>query len=158
MEIHVNVVVLRQLKNAMDLTASILVVADAAAHHRSATVQAVDQVLVGAGHARPALLQKYARLDIDCPGVILSQLLNRLEPEQPHIRVDLDLGPHMSDAVQKTLLEGRLGPRVNIFRRESMLDRGGTLYMIAHHTVGLDRHAIDDHRLVEVKMALNEAR
>jgi len=64
----------------------------------------------------------------------------------------------MRDTVEQALLKGRLGPRVHIFWREGMLDRRGPLHMIAHHTVGLERHAIDDPRLVEMKMALNEAR
>ncbi len=116
----------------------------------------MHQILVRARDIRPSLLEKDTRLDIDRPGVIPAQLLNRLKAEEPDIGVHLDLGSHMGDPVQQTLLEGRLSTRVNIVRRKGVFDRCRTLHMVADHAVGLHRHAVDGHRLVEVEMAFNE--
>jgi hypothetical protein len=110
MEIHVHVIVLRQRKHPPDLPRAIFVIANATTHHWGATLQAGNQVLVSTGHIRPAFLQEDARLEVDRPGVLLAQLLDHLKPEQAHVGVDLDLGPHMSDPPGGDIARGSLAP------------------------------------------------
>jgi hypothetical protein len=120
--------VLRERKHPLDLPGAIGVIANAAAHHQGAPLQAGHQVLVSTGHIRPAFLQEDARLEVDRPGIVPVQMLDHLKPEQPHIGVDLNLGSHMGDPVEKTRLEGRLGPRVHLVRRERLLHGSGPVW------------------------------
>ena len=82
----------------------------------------MDEVFVGARHARPAFLQEDARLDVDRPRVVLAQLLDRVEADEADVGVDFDLSAHVRDAVQQALLDGRSRPGVDVFRRKRVLD------------------------------------
>ena len=157
-EVDVDVVLLRQLEHPAHLSGTIRVVADATPDHRRAAIKAGHEVLVRARHAGPALLQEHAGLDVDRPRVILLQLLDRLEAEQADVRVDLDLGAHVGHAMQQALLERAARAVVDVFRGERVLDRRGALHVVALHPVGLHRHAVDDQGLVEVEVALDQAR
>ena len=69
---------LRERKHPLDLPGAIGVIANAAAHHRGAPLQAGHQVLVSTGHIRPAFLQEDARLEVDRPGIRMVKKLMRL--------------------------------------------------------------------------------
>ena len=150
-------VLARKLENAPDLSRSVLVVAYAAADGGCAALETMDEIFVGARHAGPAFLQEDARLDVDRPRIVLAQLLDRVKADEADVGVDFDLGAHVRDAMQQALLDGRSRPRVSVFGRKRVLDRRGALHVIARHAIGLVRHAIDRHRLVEMEMAFDEA-
>jgi hypothetical protein len=54
-------------------------------------LQRRDQVGVALGHTGPAFLQENAELEIDAPGVILRELLERIDALQPDIGIDLHM-------------------------------------------------------------------
>ena len=106
----------------------------------------------------PAFLEKDAKLKVDPPRVVLGQALDRIEAAQADGGVDLDVGPHVHDAVQETLLERLAGARVRVLDREGVFDRGHALHIVGGAAVFERRDAVEYPRLVEVEVALHQSR
>ncbi len=155
MDIDIGVVFLRQLEDAVDLRRPVAIVAGRAADGPRAIVHAGDQVDVGLGHAAPAFLDEHAQIQIDRPGIVLRQLLQRLEAFHADIGVDLDMGAHMGDAVDQQGFQRGFGARVDVLDGEAGLDRRDPLHVVAA-AVGRRRAAVQNARLVEMDMGFDQ--
>src|SRR5262249_58405444 len=145
-----------ELEDAVDLRRAVRVVAWRAADRPGAAPERLDQKLVGARIIGQAVLRKDAHLDVDRPLVVGDQGGNRLVPAQPDAGVDLDLRAHAGGAVQDALLERARGAHARVLDRERLLQRRDALDRVdLAHLLG--RAALDDARLVEVNMGLDQA-
>ena len=156
MQVHVHVVGLRELEHAADVSGAIAVVARRAADQARAALQARDQVRVRLRMPGEPLLGEHAELEIDGPRVVLRELLHRLEAAQARVRVHLDVGAHVGRAVHQAALQGVARARVHVLHREAGLHRRDALHVVALAALRR-RAAIDDARLVEVDVGLDQA-
>ena len=84
----------------------------------------LDQKLVGAGIVEQPFLREDANFEIDRPGIIVFQLLDRIEAAQSDARIDLHMRAHARRALQDRLFERPLRTRINVLFGESALGRG----------------------------------
>ena len=89
-----------------------------------AEVEGLDQDGVATGIVEQSLLREDADLEIDGPGVIPLQPLQRPETRQPDARVYLDMGPHAVRAVGDAHFERPARPPVDILFGEVALGFG----------------------------------
>ena len=119
-------------------------------------LQRRDQVGVALGHTGPAFLQENAELEIDAPGVILRELLERIDALQPDIGIDLHMGAHGGAAMGDRSLKRRARAPVHILDREPRLHRRDPLHVI-HAAIGRGFGSVEDARLVEMDVGLDQA-
>src|SRR5262245_3731594 len=156
MHVDIDVELARQLEDAMDLAGLVGVVARRAADHLGAALEALDQELVGSRIADQSFLRKDADLDIDRPLVVGNQRLDAIEAAHADPGIDLDLRTHPSRAVLDALLDRTLGPRAHILDGHARLQRRHALHRAELATL-LRRAALDDARLVEMDVCLDQA-
>ena len=157
MDVDVDIELARQLEDAVDLAGLVAVVARRAADHLGAALEALDQQLVGSGIVDQAFLRKHADLDIDRPLVVGDQRLHALEAAHADAGIDLDLRAHAGGAVLDAVLERVRGARAHILNRHALLQRRDALDR-AELAALLRRAAVDDARLVEMDVRLDQAR
>ena len=156
MDVEVDVEFARQFEDAPDLPRLVGVVARRAAEHLCAAPQTFDQQLLRAGKADQPFLRKHADLDLDRPFVIGDQRLHALEAAHPDAGIDLDLRAHARRAMQDALLERGGRPRTHVLDRHVQLQRRHALHR-AQGPPLLRRAAVDDTRLVEMDVRLDQA-
>ena len=154
-DVDVDVKFLAERENAPDLLRPVGIVARGTAYGVRAALQCLAHNGLRAGHIGPAFLQKDAQLQIHAPRVILREALDRIEAAQADVRVDFDMGAHVADAVQQTLLERRACARVNVLDGERVLYRGGACHVVGCAAIRERRNAVQYARFVEMEMALH---
>src|SRR6185503_9994939 len=102
-------------------------------------------------------LRKDAHLDVDRPLVVRDERLDALEPTHADTGIDLDLRAHARRAVQDAVLERARGARADVLDRHALLERRHAQDR-AQGAALLRRAALDDARLVQVDVGLDEAR
>ena len=122
--VDVDVVVARQLEDAVDPAGRIAVGIGRAADHAAAAVERRDHELVGAGIVEESLLRKHADLEIDRPGILLHQRQHAFEPAQPDAGIDFKMRAHVGRALQDGFLERAHGAGMNVLRGERGLGLG----------------------------------
>ena len=156
MHVDIDAELARQLEHAADLSGMVGVVIRGGADHPDAALQRLDHQFVGARIVGQALLRHHADFEIDGPAVLVDQLLHALETAQADAGVHLDMGAHPRRAVRDRVFEGTAGALMHVLDRDSMLDRGDP-----RHRLGIAplfrRAAVDDPRLVEMDMGLDES-
>ena len=157
MHVDVDVEFAGELEDAMDLAGLVRVVARRAADHLGAAPEALDHQLVGPRIVGQAFLRKHADLDVDRPFVVGDQRLHAFEAAHADAGIDLDLRAHAGGAVHDALLEGALGARAHVLDRHVFLERRDALDR-AERAALLRRAAVDDARLVEMDVGLDQAR
>ena len=155
MHVDVDVVVARQLEDAVDLAGRIAVGIGRAADHAAAAVERRDNELVGARIVEETLLREHADLEIDRPGILLHQRQHAFEPAQPDAGIDFKMRAHVGRALQDRLLERAHGAGMNVLRGERRLGLGrlrDRLFEVA----ALGPAAVEDARFVEMDVGLDE--
>ena len=156
MHVDLGIVFARDGEDAIDLAARVAVEIRRRADRARAAAQALDQQLVGAGIVDQPLLRKHAEFDIDAPGVVTRQLLDRVEADHADTRIELDMGAHMHGTVADAALERLFASRENILDGELLFGRRGDPHRLGDRAL-LDMAAIHDAGLVEMDMGLDHA-
>ena len=120
-----------------------------------ATLEAFDHQFVGARIVGEALLRHHAELDVDRPLVFVDQRLHALEPAHADQRIDLDMRAHARRAVLDAALQRLARAPRDVLDRHGVLHVGHALHRVVVAAV-LRRAAIDDARLVEMDMRLDQ--
>ena len=135
MQVDIDVELLRQIEDLFEMRVRIGVHVGTAADRFAAVAQRRDQQFLGAGIVGQAFLRKHADREIDRPGIVALQRLDRLEAAQADARIDLDMGAHPRGAVHDGALDHLGAARVDVLDREIALhgrDRGDGLRRRCH--------------------------
>ena len=127
-----------------------------AADRLAAIAQGRDQELLGAGIVGQAFLRKHANGEIDGPGVIALQRLDRLKAAQADARVDLDMGAHPRGAGHDRALQHAGAALIDVLDGEIALHRGDRLDGLTDAAVVVAA-AAEQAGLVEVDVGVDEA-
>ena len=154
--VDVHVELTRQIKHAMDLSCMIRVIIWGRADHAGATLQRFDQQLVGSGIVGQSFLREHADFDIDRPGVVAPQCLDRLEAAHLHTAVEFQMRAHPRGTVLDAFLERAAGTLVDIIDGEGLLHGSDTLHGVRLASL-VRRRAVQDVGLVQMDMRLDKA-
>ena len=146
----------RQLENAVDLAGVIEVVVGRRADHMSTHLQPLDQGGIGRRRRRQSLLREDAEFEIDRPGVVFRQLLQRLDALDAHWCIDLDVGADACRPVLEAAFQRRLSALIDVLDRKACLDGLHPAHVVGLAAARLRLTAIDDARLVQVDVGLDE--
>ena len=130
MQVDIDVELLRQIEQFFEMRVRIGVHIGTAADRLAAVAQRCDQKFFGAGIVGQAFLRKHADRQVDRPGIVALQRLDRLEAAQPDARIDLDMGAHPRGAVHDGALEHPRAAGIDVLDGEIALhggDRGDRL-------------------------------
>jgi hypothetical protein len=155
MHVDVDAVFACQREHAFDLAGVIGVVARRRADDLCAAFQSFDQQRIGAGIVGEPFLREHTQLDVDRPFVRVDQRLHAFEAAHPNSGVDLHMGAHARRAMLDAVLQGFARATVNVLRREGLLRLLHALDGI-RHALGLGAAAVDDARLVEMDVGLDQ--
>ena len=97
MDINIHVIFVCQLEDSRNLARPVTVVARRATDGFRTALQALNQIGIAFGHPGPAFLQEHTKIEINPPGVILGELLERIETLHADIRIEFHMGAHMGD-------------------------------------------------------------
>src|SRR3954452_7949582 len=89
MQIDIDAELLRKVENLFEMRVRVGVHVGTAADRFAAVAQRRDQQFLGTGIVGQALLWKHADREIERPGIITLQRLDRLEAAQADARIDL---------------------------------------------------------------------
>ena len=156
MQVDVDVELLREVENPLEMRVRIGVHIGTAADRLAAVAQRRDQQFLGPGIVGQALLRKHADREIERPGIVALQRLDRLVAAQANARIDLDMGAHPRGAMHDGPLDHFCTTRVDILHREVALhgrDRGDGV----GHTAMVVPAAAEQAGLVEVNMRVDKA-
>src|SRR6185437_10307714 len=98
---------------------------------------------------------KYTHLDVDRPGIVMTQLLDRFEAAHLHTAIQLQMRAHSRCAMLDALLQCAAGTLIDVLDGKRLLDRGDALHRIGF-TPLLRRAAVDDVGLVQVDVRLDK--
>ena len=155
MKIDIDVELLRQIKYLFEMRVRIGVHIGAAADRFAAVAQRCNQQFLGPGIVGQALLRHHAELEVDRPFVFLDERLHALEAAQADQRVDLDMRAHARRAVLDASFERLAGALEDVLDRHGVLDVRDPLHRVVD-AAGLGRAAVDDARLVEMDVRLDQ--
>ena len=156
MQVDIDVELLRQIENLFEMRVRVGVHIGTAADRFAAVAQRRDQQFFGAGIVGQAFLRKHADREIDRPGIVALQRLDRLEAAQADARIDLDMGAHPRGAVHDGALDHLCAARIDVLDREIALhrrDRGDGL----SHAAMVVPAAAEQAGLVEMDVGVDEA-
>ena len=114
MHVDVHIELARQIEHPMDLPGMIRIVVRRRADHLRAALQSLHQQRVGARIVGQPLLREHAHLDVDRPGVVAPQRLDRLEAAHLHAAVQFQMRAHPRRAVLDALLQRAAGAFVHV--------------------------------------------
>jgi hypothetical protein len=108
-----------------------------------------------AGVVGQAFLGKHTDLQVDRPLVLRDEPLHAVIAAQADARIDLDVGAHARGPERDAVLQRLLGPSVDVLDGERVLHLRHALH---RHRLppGFRRAAVDDARLVEMNVRLDE--
>ena len=115
-----------------------------------------DQQFFGAGIVGHPLLRKHAEFDIDRPGIVARQLLDRLKSDQSDAGVQFDMGPHPHRAMRNATLQRLSASRIDVLDGEAALGRRGFANGLGDRAL-LETATIKDAGLVEMNMRFDQA-
>ena len=127
-----------------------------AADRLAAVAQRRDQKFLGAGIVGQAFLRKHAERQIDRPGIVALQRLDRLEAAQADARIDFDMGAHPRGAVHDGALDHLCAARIDVLDREIALHRRDRANGLADAAMVVPA-AAEQAGLVEMDMGVDEA-
>ena len=156
MHVDIHVELARQVEDAVDLSGMVRIIVRRRADHLRAAVQSLDQQRIRSRIVSQTLLREHAHLNVDRPGVVAPQRIDRLEAAHLHAAIELQMRAHPCRAVTDAFLQRAAGTRVHILDRERVLHRSHTLHRIGLPPV-LRRAAVDDAGLVQMDMRLDQA-
>ena len=157
MQVDIDVEGLREIEQFFQMRRGIGVHIGTAADRLAAVAQGGDQQLLGAGIVGQAFLRKHAERQIDRPGVIALQRLDRLEAAQADARIDLDMGAHPRGAGHDRALQHPGAALIDILDGEIALHGGDRLDGLADAAMVVAA-AAEQAGLVEVDVGVDEAR
>ena len=114
MHVDIRVELAGQLEHPMDLAGVIGIVVRRRADHLRAALQSLHQQRIRAGIVGQPLLREHAHLEIDRPGVIATQSLDRFEAAHLNAAIQLQMRAHPRGAVFDALLQRAAGAFVDI--------------------------------------------
>ena len=123
MEVDIEIEFVGDRKNAGNLIAGLGVGIGTAADQIGTVPAGLDQELVGTGIVEQAFLREDANFEIDRPGIIVFQLLDRIETAQPDARIDLHMRAHARRTLQDRFFERALRARIDVFFGKVALGR-----------------------------------
>ena len=155
-QVDIDIELLRQIKNLLEMGVRVGVHVGTAADRFAAVAQGRDQQFLGAGIVGQALLRKHADREIERPGIVALQRLDRLETAQADAWIDLDMGAHPGGTVHDGAFDHLCAARIDVFHREIPFhrrDRGDRL----RHAAMVVAAAAKQAGLVEVDVGVDEA-
>lgn len=156
MEIDVEVELPGEVEDAREMRVRIGVRIRAAADRIGSLAQGLNQQLFSPGIVGQAFLREDAKRQIDRPGVIALEPLDRFEAAQTDARVDLDMGTHPRRAVDDGALEHLCAACIDIVDAEIPLHRRNGTDGITERAVDVPA-AFEQARLVEMDVGVDEA-
>ena len=99
MNVDVDIEFLGEREDALDLAGAIGIVPRCATDDWRSAFQRCHHVRLATLAVGPAFLQEHAKLQVDGPGVIFGQALDRVVAAQADVGIDFDLGPHVGHAI-----------------------------------------------------------
>ena len=156
MDVDADIIFAGELKDAADLAVGVGVVAWRAADDRGPASEAFNQQLFCTGVIGQPVLREDTDLDVDCPLIIGDQRLDPLEAAHADRRVDFDLSAHARRAIEDAFDERALCSAPYVLHHKAGLHRRD----LSHWTdvaSGLRRTAVDDARLVEMDVRLDQS-
>ena len=156
-EMHVDVRIefARQVEHTMDLSGMVGIVVRRRADDARAALQSFHQQRVGTRIVGQSFLREHAHLDVDRPGVVAPQRLDRLEAAHLHAAVQLEMRAHARGAVLDALLQGTAGAFVHVLDGERLFHRRDTLHGTCLAPL-LRCAAVDDVGLVQMDVGLDQ--
>ena len=154
-QVDIDVELLRQIEDLFEMRVRVGVHVGTAADCFAAVAQGRDQQLFGAGIVGQAFLRKHADREIDRPGIVALQRLDRLEAAQRDARIDFHMGAHPRGAMHDGALDHPRAARIDVFHREIALhgrDRGDGL----SHAAMVVPATAEQAGLVEMNMGVDE--
>ena len=157
-DIEVDVELAREREDAPDLSRLVGVVARRAAEHLCAAPQAFDQQFIRAGKADQPFLREHADLDLDRPFVVCDQRLRRASKPRMPIPGSTSTCVRMRVAPCRMHCSSVAAARVRTSSTVMCCFSGVTPFTGLKARARLRRAAVDDARLVEMDVRLDQAR
>ena len=145
-----------KLEDPVDLSRVIDVVVGRCADHMCAHLQSLDEGGIGGGRRRQTFLREDADFEIDRPGIVLGQHLQRLDALYADGCIDLGVGAYARRSVLDAAFERRLSARIDVFDRERRFDRLHPTHVVWLAATRLRSAAVDDARLVQMDVGLDQ--
>jgi len=158
-DVHVDVYVelTSKLEDPVDLPRMIGVVIGSRPYHIGTAFETFDQRRIGVRGGGEPFLRKDADIEVDSPGVLLCEHLERFHTLDTNWGVDLGVRANARRALLDAVLERLLRTRINIFHREGRLHRLNAPHMIRRTPTRFRRTAVDDARLIEMDVGLDQS-
>src|SRR5215510_7554130 len=158
-DVHVDVYVelTSELEDPVDLPRMIGVVIGGRAYHTGTAFETFHQRGIGARGRGEPFLRKDADFEVGSPGILLCEYLERFHTLDTNWRIDLGVRANARRALLDAVLERLLRARINILHREGRLYRLNALHMIRRTSTRLRRTAVDDARLIEMDVGLDQS-
>jgi hypothetical protein len=158
-EVHVDghVEVARDGEHAVDLAVRVAIDVRRRTRDARTALERCDHQLLGARIVGETFLGKYADVDVDCKGVLVHERCHAVEAAQADARIDFDVRAHVRRALQDRALERARAARVHVLRGERGLRPRDLANGFGQRPLAR-AHALQDARLVEVHVRLDEAR
>ena len=119
-EVQRHVKSLGSIETPVDVAALVLVHIGAPAQHRQSHLQRFPQQALGHVVVEQAFLRKRHQLQVQHPGAFRLHPLQRLDPAQPHIGIDLHVRPHGRATMAHGIPERPTRTLINIVHREGL--------------------------------------
>ena len=142
---------------SLELLVRIGVGVGTAADQVGAVAKGCDQQFLGAGIVGQAFLREGADDEVQRPGIIALQRLDRLETAQADARIDFDMRAHPRGAVDHRALDHPLAALVDVLDGEFALHRGDRLDGLAEAAMAMAATA-EQAGLVEMDVGVDKAR
>ena len=107
MHVDIGVELAGEFEDPADLAVLVGIVVGRRADDPGTALQRLHQQFVRALVVGQALLREDAQLDVDRPGIVAAQFLQRVEAAHLDPAVQLDMGPHPRGAVLDAVLQRR---------------------------------------------------
>src|SRR5436190_8411670 len=157
MQVDIDVELLGVVEYTFKLFVRVGVCIGTAADQVGAVAQCGNQELLGAGIVGEAFLWEGADREVQRPGIVALQRLDRLETAQADTRVDFDMGAHPRGAVDHRALDHPFAAVVDVLDGEIALHRGYGLDRLAEAVMAMAATA-EQAGLVEMDMGVDETR
>ena len=156
MQVDIDIEGLREVEQLFQMRHGIGVHIGTAADQVAAIAQRVDQEFLGAGIVGEAFLRKHAQTEIDRPGIIALQRLQRRKTAQPDARVDLDMRAHPRGAGDNRAVQHPGAALIDVVNGKIALHGGDRLDRLGNAAVVMAA-AAEQAGLVEMDVGVDEA-
>ena len=156
MQVDIDVELLRQIKYLFEMRVRIGVHVGTAADRFATVAQGRDQEFFRAGIVGQAFLRKHADREIERPGIVALQRLDRLEAAQAYARIDFHMGAHAGGAMHDGALDHFCAARVDVLDREFALHRRDRGNGLSHAAVVMPA-AAEQAGFIQMDVGIDEA-